>query len=174
MVSWLSRSCSPQHIRLWNLEPLLCVLRPSAYKGPNCVTATLTPISAGQLGRKLREWRVYKYDSKSRLSSPMWPVLDGSRIPQSVPVRLIDTDLQDPPPEDVPATDVFAPAPQVEQGNLISNLHSKLLLNYQTPESTYTEPDVSWCVINSKSKTASIQSCRWHQLTRCHNSLAEL
>jgi len=41
-------------------------------------TTLLTPSSAGQLGRKLREWGVYKYDSKNRPSDmEFWLHHDG-------------------------------------------------------------------------------------------------
>jgi hypothetical protein len=65
MASWQSKSyCSclicPSYAHETLCYLAFCILR--------CTIATLTPSSAGQLGRKLREWGIYKYGSKTRSS----------------------------------------------------------------------------------------------------------
>jgi hypothetical protein len=91
MASWPSKSKS-------SLYTELCYIRegvvPSAFRLRRCTTL-LTPSSAGQLGRKLREWGVYKYDSKNRPSDTALRLYrDGSDeafgqpIPQVAPEDL--------------------------------------------------------------------------------------
>jgi len=65
MASWLNKSYCSCLICLSYAHGALCYL---AFCILRCTTATLTPSSAGQLGRKLREWGIYKYGSKTRSS----------------------------------------------------------------------------------------------------------
>jgi hypothetical protein len=79
-------------------------LYPSAFRLRRCTTL-LTLSSAGQLGRKLREWGVYKYDSKNRPSDTAlqlyhdglgeafsqlfpWAALEDASTPKDLPVHV--------------------------------------------------------------------------------------
>jgi hypothetical protein len=100
-----------------------CILR--------CRTATLTPSSAGQLGRKLREWGIYKYGSKTRPSDiALRGHVDetlGDNLPPAVPEGLsILKDLS--APEDQQIYSAFVPDP--------STAHTRLL---QTTDVEYPE-----------------------------------
>ena len=131
MASWLSKSyCSclicPSYAHGALCYLAFCILR--------CTTATLTPSSAGQLGRKFREWGIYKYESKTRSSDI---VLHSHRshadevlrdnLPPAVPEGLsILIDLS--APEDQQIYSAFVPDP--------STAHTRLL---QTADIEYPE-----------------------------------
>src|SRR5437016_1601747 len=65
MASWLSKLYHSYLICLSYVHGALCYL---AFCTLRCATATLTLPSLGQLGRKLREWGIYKYESNTRSS----------------------------------------------------------------------------------------------------------
>src|SRR5437763_3311159 len=89
MASWLSKSYHSYLICLSCLHGALCYL---AYCTLRCTTAILTLPSLGQLGRKLREWGIYKYESKTRSSDIGLPSHSGhvdealrDNLPPTVP-----------------------------------------------------------------------------------------
>jgi hypothetical protein len=51
----------------------------------DCKTVILVPYSAGQLGRKLREWGVYKYDSKNRPMDSVLAASEDDSVEHSLP-----------------------------------------------------------------------------------------
>jgi hypothetical protein len=51
----------------------------------DCKTVILVAYSAGQLGRKLREWGVYKYDSKNRPTDSVLAALEDDSVEHSLP-----------------------------------------------------------------------------------------
>lgn len=80
----------------------------SAYRLRKCTT-TLTPSSASQLGRKLREWGVYKYDSKNRPSdtiSCFYPGPPNGAFREPFP-QAVSEDVSI--PEDLPGYPLLAP-----------------------------------------------------------------
>src|ERR1700733_3035536 len=67
--------------------------------------STLYPYSAGQLGRKLREWNMYKYDSKHRPMDLDKPFSDDttSTIEETLSVAWHEVNPRDPHSEYLPA-----------------------------------------------------------------------
>jgi hypothetical protein len=131
MASWLSKSYCSCLICLSYAHGALCYL---AFRILRCTTATLTPSSAGQLGRKLREWGIYKYGSKTRSSNIALHSYRGhvdetlgDNLPPAVPERLsISIDLS--APEDQQIYSAFVPD--------LSTAHTRLL---QTADIEYPE-----------------------------------
>src|ERR1700733_6911262 len=131
MASWLSKSYCSCLICLSYAHGALCYL---AFYILRCTTTTLTPSSAGQLGRKFREWGVYKYGSKPRSSdialhshhSHVDEALTDN-LPPAVPKSL--SILMNPPAqEDQQTYSAFVPDP--------STTHTRLL---QTADTEYPE-----------------------------------
>src|ERR1700722_8482350 len=131
MASWLSKSYCSCLICLSYAHGALCYL---AFRILRCTTATLTPSSAGQLGRKLREWGIYKYGSKTRSSNIALHSYRGhvdetlgDNLPPAVPERLsISIDLS--APEDQQIYSAFVPD--------LLTAHTRLL---QTADIEYPE-----------------------------------
>jgi hypothetical protein len=131
MASWPSKSYYSCLICLSYTHGALCYL---AFCILRYATATLTPSSAGQLGRKFREWGIYKYESKTRssniaLHSHRGPVDEALKdnLPPAVPEglsALIDLSA----PEDQQIYSAFVPD--------LSTAHTRLL---QTADIEYPE-----------------------------------
>lgn len=175
MTSWLSRSRSCQHNQL-SVSSRDCSICSSSRhtKVPvaRIVPLTITCSSAGQLGRKLREWGVYKYDTKNRPSSPVRSVPEGSSTLGPAPIFSFDAKLQGLPEQFLPVTDGFAYVPPSMHDIPSPDADSRIRSDDLILACRNAEGDVSWCVDNSKSHFHLSQSCHWHQLTQGCGSTA--
>ena len=118
------------------------------------MTTTLTPLSAGQLGHKLRQWGVYKYDSKNRPLDVAWPASGNYRTPEPIPVTSPDEIVQGHLVQCVLATDADIPVLSIPHSSPISNTDSRILQSDQAKTTTNTGMDFSQYVDNGKTKKA--------------------
>lgn len=72
--------------------------------------ANIVPCSAGQLGRKLREWNVYKYDSKHR-PMDLDKLSDDTIVERTLSVVCHEANPRDPRSEYSPAVPTTTPLP---------------------------------------------------------------
>lgn len=125
------------------------MLSHSAYRLRKCTT-TLTPSSASQLGRKLREWGVYKYDSKNRPSDTIpcfYPGRSDGAFREPFP-QAVSEDVSI--PEDLLVYPAFAPdmsQPRTEPPEDTDPAHymsfggtAQILPNPDEAHSTFNEP----------------------------------
>jgi hypothetical protein len=136
----------------WHLlEISPCVHEFSAEKVVIVQSPTLKHSSAGQLGRKLREWGVYKYDSKNRRSSPALSATTTSSLPQAVPIMLVDAELEDSAMSYLQAIDASALAPPAANSSAIRDADSDVPPGNEASATENTGTDVRWCMEKSKS-----------------------
>jgi hypothetical protein len=110
-------------------------LYPSAFRLRRCTTL-LTLSSAGQLGRKLREWGVYKYDSKNRPSDTKLRLYHNGMnggfnqlFPQAVPEDLSI-------PKDLPVHVTFTPGQFTAHTELLQDTNIEHFVGYAGMEKT--------------------------------------
>jgi hypothetical protein len=112
----------------------------STFRLRRCTTL-LTPSSAGQLGRKLREWGVYKYDSKNRFSDAALRLyhdgLDedfGEPFPQAVLEDLSN-------PKDPPVQATFASDLSTAHTESLQDTDTEHYMSYSEVSGSLPNPD---------------------------------
>ena len=122
------------------------------YRSYKSTTITLTLLSARQLGRKLREWGIYKYDSKNRPSTSVHAETGDHNNPESVPVVGSDMDLRYPAEQYLPDTEPSASVPPAANSSNVPDTASKVLSSPDAWATTANENYLACAMEFRKSK----------------------